>query len=320
MLTVYALEQNRLVPIEPLCDGFPEAALWLDLFNPTPDEKRLVDEALGIDTPTHAEMQEIEVSSRLYQEEGALYMTAMILSGADTEQPQSTAITFILREGRLVTLRYSEPRPFRVFAARARRYHNALQRGDMVLAGLLDAIIDRAADILERIGGELDSLSHEIFNNPPGARDFRNMLGQIGRIGDLTSKVRESLVSISRQLAFFNRAAATARGSKPLRARLKTLSHDVQSLTDHVGFLSGKINFLLDATLGMINIEQNAIIKIFSVVAVIFLPPTLVASIYGMNFDVMPELHTSFGYPLALGLMVISAILPYWYFKHRDWL
>lgn len=321
MLTIYAFDNNRLVRCEPeAAVPLPDSVVWLDLLNPTTEEKLWVDEALGIDTPTREEMQEIEASSRLYQEDGVVVMTAMVLARTDTDEPQSAAITFMLSAGRLITLRYSEPRPFRIFAARAQRQQSQLGRAEPVLVGLLEAIVDRAADILERIGGEVDGLSREVFNPADEDRDFQQALRRTGRIGDLNSNVRESLVSIGRMVTFFNQVLISSKGNKDIRMRLKTLSRDVHSLTDHASFLSGKINFLLDATLGMINIEQNNIIKIFSVMAVVFLPPTLIASIYGMNFVVIPELHWVFGYPLALLMMVISAILPYLYFKRRGWL
>jgi magnesium transporter len=205
---------------------------------------------------------------------------------------------------------------------RCQRAPGAYTRGDAVLVGLLDALIDRVADVLERIGLEVDGISHEIFGvaSEPSGGDFQDILRRLGLRGDLTSKVRESLVGIGRLLMFFAQASTTSKTAKELRNRLRTMSRDVRSLTDHVSFLAGKINFLLDATLGMINIEQNAIIKIFSVVAVVFLPPTLIASLYGMNFAYMPELQWPFGYPMALALMVGSALAPLLYFKRRGWL
>jgi magnesium transporter len=177
--------------------------------------------------------------------------------------------------------------------------------------------------VIEHIGLEVDGISHEVFEHPVTPRktgDFQRILRSLGRRGDLISKVRESLVGIGRLVMFFGQAGADAKQAKDLRARLRIMTRDVRSLTEHASFLSGKINFLLDATLGMINIEQNAIIKIFSVVAVVFLPPTLIASIYGMNFDFMPELDWSLGYPLALALMLGSALAPYLFFKRRGWL
>ena len=300
----------------------PAEAVWIDLVSPTRDEERQVEAVVGVEVPTREEMQEIEVSSRLYEESGALYMTATVLCKAQSERPETTAVSFILAGDRLVTVRYAEPQPFALFSARCQRAPGAHTRGDAVLAGLLDALIDRIADILEHIGLEVDDISHEVFEHSatPGRGDFQDILRRLGRRGDLTSKVRESLVGVGRVLMFLTQARTAQQIAKNLRDRLRTMSRDVRSLTDHASFLSSKINFLLDATLGMINIEQNAIIKIFSVVAVVFLPPTLIASIYGMNFAHMAELDWTFGYPLALLLMLASALTPYLYFKRRGWL
>jgi magnesium transporter len=185
-------------------------------------------------------------------------------------------------------------------------------------------IVDRMADIIERIQAEVDLLSRSIFEMKGGRasrqRRFDVLLKSIGQEGELTSRARESTHSMGRLLTFLTHAANERKEDKLLKARVRTAARDVQSLTDHVSFLANKIVFMLDATLGMVNIQQNDIIKIFSVVAVVFLPPTLIASIYGMNFDFMPELHWLFGYPFALGLMVLSGVLPYLYFKHRGWL
>jgi magnesium transporter len=326
MLNVFVADQRGCLPKIEVAPGapLPAEAVWIDLVSPTPDEERQVEALLGVEVPTREEMQEIEVSSRLYEENGALYMTATVVSKADTVDPEASAISFILIGDRLVTVRYAEPQPFTLFTARCQRPTGAYARGDAILAGLLDALIDRVADVLERIALEVDGISHEVFEHPAAPRktgDFQSILRALGRRGDLTSKVRESLVSIGRLLMFFGQAgAANTRTAKDLRNRLRTMSRDVRSLTEHASFLSAKINFLLDATLGMINIEQNAIIKIFSVVAVVFLPPTLIASIYGMNFQFMPELNEVYGYPLALALMLVSAIAPLVYFKRRGWL
>jgi len=324
MLKVYAADQNRLRKVDVTEDHTPPAdTIWFDLLRPTTEETRVVEAALHLELPSREEMQEIEVSSRLYEEDGNYYMTATIISKADTEHPESGAITFILAGNRLVTLRFTEPRPFAIFTARAQRA-GAYATGHTILLGLLEAIIDRLADTLEFTANRVDALSREIFEHPDKqplkSRDFQDVLRRIGHQGDLTSMARESLLNIARLLTFLGQAIAGAKAPKDLRGRLKTMSRDVNSLSDHASFLSNKINFLLDATLGMINIEQNAIIKIFSVAAVVFLPPTLIASIYGMNFDFIPELHWAVGYPLALVLMVLSALLPYLYFKRRGWL
>jgi magnesium transporter len=324
MLNVFVADRRGcLVRVEVAPDApLPVEAVWLDLVAPTREEERHVETLLGVGVPTREEMQEIEVSSRLYEENGALYMTATVLCKAESEHPETTAVSFILAGDRLVTVRYAEPQPFALFSARCQRAPVVHKRGDAVLAGLLDALIDRIADVLEHIGLEVDDVSHEVFEHTakPGRGDFQSILRRLGRRGDLTSKVRESLVGVGRLLMFLTQAGTAQKIAKDLRDRLRTMSRDVRSLTDHASFLSSKINFLLDATLGMINIEQNAIIKIFSVVAVVFLPPTLIASVYGMNFAFMPELHWAFGYPLALLLMLASALTPYLYFKRRGWL
>jgi magnesium transporter len=187
---------------------------------------------------------------------------------------------------------------------------------------LLDAVIDRSADILERVGAEVDQISHQIFEPDDEAVTpvYNDVLKALGRKGDLTSKVRESQVSVGRLLSFLAHEAETMKWVKDARAQLQSMQRDVISLTDHASYLSNKITFLLDAMLGVVNLQQNAIIKIFSVAAVVLMPPTLVASIYGMNFKHMPELDLWFGYPLAIVVMVLAAVLPYVYFKWRKWL
>ena len=193
-----------------------------------------------------------------------------------------------------------------------------------MLIGLIETIVDRMADFIERIQGEVDTLSHSIFEMKGGTasrqRRFDVILKSIGREGELTSRARESAHSLGRLLTFLTQVANERKEDKLLKARIRTAARDVVSLADHVSYLSNKIVFLLDATLGMINIQQNDIIKIFSIAAVVFLPPTLVASAYGMNFEVMPELKWVLGYPFAILLMVVSAVLPYLYFKSKGWL
>jgi magnesium transporter len=189
---------------------------------------------------------------------------------------------------------------------------------------LLDAVIDREADLLERIGLEVDGVSRDIFDphgeGPARSISYQTMLKSIGSKGDLTSKVRESLVSIGRLLLFLANEAEGMRWAKDVRLQLVSMQRDVQSLSDHATYLSNKITFLLDALLGVVTLEQNNVIKIFSIAAVVLLPPTLVATVYGMNFKNMPELDWKYGYPLALAMMVIAAVVPYIVFKWKKWL
>jgi len=301
--------------------SIPSGALWVDLFAPTPQERDAAKAIFGIDPPTKEDMEEIEISSRLYQEDGGIFMTALVLSRTETEDPDCQGVSFILVNDRLLTVRYTEPQPFNTFANRAERQVNLWPRGDIIMAGLLEAIIDRTADVLEKVGAEVDNLSKQIFsgNGDSPTRDYQKILLRLGNRNDLTSKARESLISLGRMLAFLSQVI-DLKATKDMKGHIKVMTRDVQSLADHTTFLSNTITFLLDAVLGVVNIEQSRIIKIFSVVAVVFLPPTLVASIYGMNFHYLPELSWSYGYPMSLGLMVISAVLPYFYFKWRGWM
>jgi magnesium transporter len=303
-------------------DEVPDNAVWIDLVNPAPGEDKVVERLLGVGVPTREEMQEIEVSSRLYTEHHARFMTATLMCNSDTAAPKTTAVTFILSGHRLTTVRYDDPRPFTLVSNKLARAcpHNV--NGEGVLLDLLDAVIDRAADILERIGIEVDRVSHDIFEPANGDQtpSYKDILKVIGSKGDLTSKVRESLVSIGRLLLFLANEAEGMRWSKDVRLQLQAMQRDVISLSDHATYLANKITFLLDAILSLVQIDQNNVIKIFSVAAVVFMPPTLVASIYGMNFKHMPELDLELGYPFAIVLMLAAAVLPYFFFKWRKWL
>src|SRR6266702_3626158 len=323
MLSVYVPHGASLerMPVEPGAQ-IPDSAVWFDLITPTQQEDKLVESVVGISVPTREEMQEIEVTSRLYVENGARYMTATLMCQSDTDTPKTTAVTFILSGHRLITVRYDEPRPFMIVGSKLARVCPAGINGESVLMELLDAVVDRAADILERIGLEVDRVSHDIFEpETDETRSHQEILKAIGRKGDLTSKVRESLVSIGRVLLYLANEADSMRWAKETRSQLRGMQRDVQSLSDHAAYLSNKIQFLLDAMLGVVSLEQNNIIKIFSVAAVVFMPPTLIASIYGMNFrHNMPELDWEYGYPFALALMVLAAVLPYIFFKWKKWL
>lgn len=309
----------------------PEGALeraddviWVDLFDPTADEEAAVEARLGVSLPSREDMEEIEISSRLYQEDGAVFMTANLPAQTDQDHPVMAPVTFILAGRRLITVRFHEPRAFVTLPLRAARADLGCGNGEAVLVALLEAIIDRLADVLERAGREIEATSRGVFRHKNAAeavsRDFQAMLEEIGRKGDLISNIRDSLATLERLIGYLGHVALQRKSDADIRARVKTLARDARSLNDYVSFLSQKTTFLLDATLGMVTIEQNAIIKIFSVAAVAFLPPTLIASVYGMNFEVMPELSWPWGYPLALGLMALSAVLPYLYIKRRGWL
>jgi magnesium transporter len=326
MLSVFVPYQETLRKLEIAAgDAIPSDAVWIDMLQPTQAEEHAVEAFLGIEVPTREEMQEIEISSRLYIENGARYMTATLMCASETPLPRTTPVTFILSAHRLLTVRYDEPRPFALAAQKLARHCSPAITGEQVLLELLDALIDRCADILEHAGAEVDNVSREIFEpqatmGAGQSKKYSNILITIGRKGDLTSKVRESLVSIGRLVTFVAAEGDGDKMSKEQLAQLKIMQRDVSSLTDHASYLSNKITFVLDAMLGVVNLEQNNIIKLFSVMAVVLMPPTLIASIYGMNFKIMPELDWPHGYPIALVAMVFAAILPYLFFKWKRWL
>jgi magnesium transporter len=333
MITTYRVEggQMRVGDLLPALPGPGEAGaptppIWIDLVQPTMQEERLVEQLIGVELPTREEMQEIEASSRLYREGGVLFMTATFLYGADSGEIGSTPITFVLTPQCLVTIRYATPKAFGVFAARAAKNPALAATADGVMLGLFEQVVDRLADILERIGADMDRTSHAAFKaakSKEGASKKEGLLKDaliaLGTVGEITARASDTLLGLSRILAFLaaEKDGCVRRENSP---RIKTLARDVRSLMDHGKFLNDKATFLLDAVLGIINIEQSAIIKTFSVVAVVFLPPTLVASIYGMNFEVMPELQWTLGYPFALALMLASAVAPLWYFRRKGWL
>jgi magnesium transporter len=327
MLRCYTQLNGQLAEAPDMSSGDqPPSIVWFDLLNPSREDEMQVETYLSLSVPTRAEMAEIELSSRLYAEDGAQFMTMTSLSQLDADEPLKTPVTFILKGGTLVTVRYADPKSFLQFAMRAQRPNAPLYTsGEQVMLGLIEAMIDRIADTLEKLGDEIDAISRAVFRTQ-GTRamkshDLQAAIEQIGRKGDLLTMVQETLVSLARVVTYHSTIEGTqGKPAKETRQRGRQIQRDATSLRDHATFLSSKVTFLLDATLGLINLEQNQIIKIFSVAAVVFLPPTLVASIYGMNFAFIPELHFAFGYPMALGLMVLSAILPFLYFKRRGWL
>ncbi|MXP42589.1 magnesium transporter [Altererythrobacter soli] len=299
--------------------------VWFDLLTPSRQEEEFVEKNLAVSVPTREDLIEIEPSSRLYRENGALHLTANVMAGVSARKPQASPISFVLTKERLITVRYDDPLPFRAFIAHLERQPDLCGTPASALVFLLDAVVERTADILEEVARSMDSVSGKVFDRPAGGKRKRmtnegleDILLEIGSSQQMLSKVRESLSSLARLASFL---AFSLPEYEPAEVpHLKTVSRDIASLSDQAAFMSGNVTFLLDAALGLINIQQNAIIKIFSVAAVIFLPPTLVGTVYGMNFEHMPELDWAFGYPMSIGLMIVSATLPYLWFKKKGWL
>ena len=295
------------------------------MYRATPQEVKVIEARLGISLPTREEMREIETTSRLYVEDGARFMTSPLLASTESDSPESTEISFVFTGNHLVTIRDADMQSFRQVGSQFSR--RAPGTRDQIFLALIESIVGRQADLLERLSKETEELSARIFKKLARAKEsetnLREAIYRLGRSGDLIARERDCIVGLSRLVQYASqddfeggdRAAAMA-----LYPRLKPVARDLHSLSEFAGFLSTKISFMLDATLGLINIEQNSIVKIFTVAAVIFLPPTLVASVYGMNFEHIPELHFRWGYPYAIALMVGSVLLPYWFCRRKGWL
>jgi magnesium transporter len=325
VITAYRSRGTRLEKLDLSRDRLQDA-LWIDLEAPTPDEEDVVEAALGIDIPTREDMQEIEISSRIYRENGVLFLTTQILATVEARETEIGPVTFVVLPDRLVSVHYHRPGSLTHFAEWAARHDVPLATGLDGLLGVLEAAVDRLADVLEGEARKLDSLSKAIFEaqRPSGkSQTLAVVLQRLGRAEDLNGKVNESLGTLQRLLGHLTATSTQPDGPAPdatAKPRMRTLLQDVRSLREVSAAQAEKVRFLLDATLGAISIRQSDIIKIFSVVAFVFLPPTLIASVYGMNFVHMPELDWPWGYPMALGLMVVSALVPYGIFRWKKWL
>ncbi len=321
MITVYDATGNCLTQRADSTEIRPET-VWIDLLDPTPAEEVAVETALKLDVPTRAEMREIEASNRFYQENGAHFMTSFVIYAKDADTATTSNVTFILSGQRLVTVRYGEPKAFPLFAEKACKGDLPCATGPHIMTGLLEVIVQRQADLIEKVQDEVESLAPQIFDLKSMGRGRRleSVLKTIGKEGDIVSRAQESSTSLHRTLHYFADAARERNEDPRLISRIEVISRDINSLGDSLRSMSGRTNFLLDATLGMIANEQNQIIKLFSVMSVMLMPPTLVASVYGMNFKLMPELDWRLGYPFALALMFISALIPFIYFRRKGWL
>ncbi len=302
-----------------------EEAVWIDLFNATDEERKRVEAVIKQTLPTQADIQEIETSSRVYVEGATLYLSTPLLTGDQCITDGPTSVGFVLTPSLLVTQRFAA---IQAFEAVARRYDKVEKpsASDAFLK-LLEVVVDHAADALEHAGAELETISHRAFGGEPSTRDkhaetaneLRGALRRLGSLGDGISHLRDSLLGISRIAAFVHETAHETHFSGAL-PRLKAIRSDISSLNDYQAHLSAKIQFVLDATLGFISIQQNEIVKTLTIVSVVGVPPVLIAGIYGMNFKFMPELTWHIGYPFALALIVLSTLLPLGWLKWRGWM
>lgn len=302
-----------------------ERAVWIDLCQPTDDEARSVAAATGFRVPAYAEVSEIEASSRLVERDGILYLSMPLITMADG--PRVVSAGFVLSRKQLLTVRFAPSQVFEAYISRRATDTVARKSGAHVLVDLLDAIVDRQADAMEKIHADLDVISHRVFSLAGNTRTgrkiedqlLRNTLAELGRIGDLVSHIRESLLGAARLLPFID-GNTSEWLSVDLRHHLTTLKDDILSLSDFDNHMVDKIQFLLDATLGFINIAQNDVMKVMTIASVVGIPPVLVAGIYGMNFKNIPEYDWSFGYLYAWILIIVTIIIPLAIFRWRKWI
>lgn len=324
MLTAYRITDGGLAPTALReAEAIPADVVWIDLATPSRAEELAAEAFLGTDLPTREESEEIEFSSRFYTESDTVFMTATLLSGVAKGEPVNAPLTMAIGTGRIVTLRYEEFRALQQFVSLARKPGNRCDSVEAVFNMMIEAVVDRAADVIEQIGVSVDRLNNEIFSRDQKKkreRKLEQVITEVGLQDDLAAKIRLSLQSLERLVRYASLALPNTFDKGANRGRLKLAGRDIQSLEAHVTFLSSKISFLLDATLGLISVEQNEVIRVLTVVATIFFPPTLIGTVYGMNFADMPELTWSWSYPASLVAMLASALLPFLWFKHKGWL
>ncbi|MBE7218537.1 MAG: magnesium transporter [Caulobacteraceae bacterium] len=310
-------------PTDPLPADHEPRRIWIDLLNPDAADHQHAETACGLRLPDKAALSEIENSSRHYQEGEATYLSAPLMHASETDDADLTPVGFIITPEHLVTVRFE---PMKAFDAAAKRLaeHPPASSLDAFTA-LLEEIVDRKADILEAQAAKLSTVSTRIFahDRPHRKRrrasdEMRQTLTEVGRVGAVLGKMRSSLLTTHRITSYVQDGIARA-ADKDLRRRLAAADDDIQSLSGFAETLSNKVAFLLDAVLGFINIDQNDVIKVLTVVSVVGVPPTLVASWYGMNFKHMPELDWAYGYPYAFTLLVLSVVVPLVWLKVRGW-
>ncbi len=327
MLNIFTLVNGRLFQeeIESLEELSRFQPIWVDLESPTLEEKRWIKQYFGLSIPEDAMDEDIEESARFYEEDnGELHIRSDFLI-ADDDEPRTVRCAFILNlhnpnlrsQGVLFSIHDEDVPVFRLLRMRARRAPGLIEDAKEVLLKLFDADAEYSADTLEGIYDQLEKVGNTVLSGDVTDAMASEVLGAIARQEDMNGRIRRNVMDTRRALSFMMR-------SKMLNAEqfedARQIMRDIDSLDSHTAFLFDKINFLMDATVGFININQNKIIKIFSVASVALLPPTLIASLYGMNFQYMPELSQKWGYPYALALMIASAVVPMWYFRRRGWL
>ena len=317
MLRFYKIA-NGLIQEMPCPEGEERAYLkqadWIDACEPTEDERQILQTLVKSDIPEFDDVEEIEASARCFVDHAGIHVHSLFLNLSEGRH-NTVSVAFILQKSCLITIRETELADFRLLRMRARRGQVEALNVSEMLVTILEQKVENHADGLEDLHRQLEDVSYMVLEDEEAELD--DAIGQLAKLEDSNGKTRLCLMDTQRNLSFLLRHL---RQDGDIRETLREVNRDIETLMSHTTFLFDKINFLMDSTQGFINIEQNQIIKIFSIAAVVFLPPTLIASIYGMNFQHMPELDWPWSYPMALGLMVLAAFAPYWYFKRKGWL
>ncbi|HEY1150453.1 MAG TPA: magnesium/cobalt transporter CorA [Pseudoduganella sp.] len=320
MINVFVLQNGRLnqVPIDSREDLEKVHPVWVDLTDPTEDERNWVKTIYGVILPGEDEVKDIEASARYYEaENGDLHLRTDFLLEEDDGPSRVVTVAFILAKKMLFSVHTDDLPVFRLVRMRARSRPGSIADYMDVLLDLYATDAEYSADALEGIYQKLEEVSGRVLQEQFTDKDAADALSAIAHEEDLNGRIRRNMMDTRRAVSFLMRGRLL---NSEQFEEARQILRDIESLDGHTSFLFDKINFLMDATVGFININQNKIIKIFSVASVAFLPPTLIASVYGMNFDFLPELKWTYGYPWAWGLMITSAIAPFLYFRHRGWL
>ena len=316
MINAFALDDARLTRLENE-GGELNTAIWIDLLEPSIEERELLQNGLGQSLASFLELEDIEASARFFEDEDGLHLHSFFYCLDDDGYADIATVAFTIRDGRLFTLRERDLPAFRLYRMRSRRMKLIDSNAYELLLDLFETKIEQLADVIETVYSDLENLSHVILNGKQEGDSLNEALSDLTELEDVSSKVRLCLMDTQRALSFLLRKTRLPNNQLE---QARDIMRDIESLQPHNESLFQKVNFLMQAAMGFINIEQNRIMKFFSVVSVMFLPATLVASTYGMNFEFMPELHFQYGYPMAIGLMILAAATPYVYFKRKGWL
>lgn len=316
MLRLFQLKDSKICEMQPetITQEDLLKADWLDAHEPDEEEREQINHLLRAELPQSSDVEEIEASARYFVDTEGMHVHSLFL-GPSEGRHRTTTVAFILQPERLITMREGKLADFRLLRLRARRGQVEATSPAHLMVTLLEQKVENLADFLEDIHRDLEAVSKVVLEEEDS--DLEHAIDQLAKLEDSNGKIRLCLMDTQRSITFMQRYL---RGNAEIRNTCNEVNQDVETLLTHTAFLFDKINFLMDSTQGFINIKQNQIIKTFSIAAVVFLPPTLVASIYGMNFEIMPELQWQWGYPMALGLMVVSGVMPYLFFKYKGWL